>query len=98
MGADHAASLPEWVPPRMALYKRRSRSTRWLMRRPEHLLAWWLFLTLFGALGILLTVVGVLPVYFLPGLLWAGWLQPAVDRMYIPRAFRAWRRQKRAGR
>jgi hypothetical protein len=94
MLADSAVARPDWIPRRMAKYQRRSRSTRWLIRRPERLLGWWLFLALFSLLGIVLIVV--MPVYLLPAFLVPAWLQLGVDFIYIPRAFRASRKQSGA--
>src|SRR3954447_1295784 len=80
----------DWVPRRMTLYEKRSRSTRWLVERPQHLLVWWLFLALFGLLGVVLALTGM-PTYYAVPFIVAGWLQLIVDLVYIPRAFRAWR-------
>jgi urea transporter len=74
----------------MMLSETRSRSTRWLIARPERLLGWWLFLLLFGLLGVVLAMFGM-PVYYLVPFIVPGWLQLAVDLRYMPRAFRAWR-------
>lgn len=74
----------------MTLYARRSRSTRWLIARPERLLGWWLFLVVFSLVGIVLALV-VMPTEFLAAFLVPTVLQLAVDVRYMPRAFRAWR-------
>lgn len=84
------ATWPDWVPRRMTLYARHSRSTRWLIARPERLLGWWLFLAAFGLIGILLVLV-VMPTEFLAAFLVPTVLQLGVDVRYMPRAFRAWR-------
>jgi urea transporter len=81
---------PDWVPRRLTLYEARSRSTRWLIARPERLLGWWLFLLLFGVLGVVLAMIGM-PVYYLVPFIVPGWLQLVVDLRYMPRTFRAWR-------
>lgn len=74
------------------MYQRRSRSTRWLIRRPGHLLAFWLSLSLFSLVGILLVAL-VLPIYYLPAFIVTTWLSLGLDLRYMPRAFRAWRKQ-----
>jgi hypothetical protein len=81
---------PDWVPRRLTLYEKRSRSTRWLIERPERLLGWWLLLILFGLLGVVIFAVIGKPGYAVP-LVTPGLLQLVVDLVYIPRAFRAWR-------
>jgi hypothetical protein len=85
-----SSARPDWVPRRLTLYAKRSRTTSWLVRRPGHLLAWWLFLLLYGLLGIALALVAM-PVYYLPAFIVPAALQLAVDLPYIPRALRAWR-------
>ena len=82
---------PDWVPRRLTLYEKRSRSTRWLVERPERLLGWWLFLVVVGLLGIVVFVLIGKPGYYAVPVIVPGLLQLVVDLVYIPRAFRAWR-------
>lgn len=90
MPQSNAVTWPDWAPRRMTLYARRSRSTRWLIARPERLLSWWLFLVLFALAGIVLALL-VMPTEFLAAFLVPTVLQLVADVRYMPRAFRAWR-------
>jgi hypothetical protein len=74
----------------LTLYEKRSRTTRWLIERPERLLGWWLFLVRFGLLGVIGFALIGKPGYAVPFVV-PLLLQLVVDLVYIPRAFRAWR-------
>jgi hypothetical protein len=82
---------PDWVPRRLMLYEKRSRSTRWLVERPERLLGWRLFVVLVSLLGVVVFVLIGKPGYDAVPVIVPGLLQLVVDLVYIPRAFRAWR-------
>jgi hypothetical protein len=68
---------------------------------PQRLIAWWTLLGLLVLIGVALIVAGIegltggFPAHISSGPIVTGGLQLAVDRPYIPRAFRASRDRRR---